>query len=70
MINMGSWDRRIRAAAAVVLAVVGVLVGPGGVVAVVLYVVAAILLVTALVGFCPLYRLVGLSTARGARSRS
>lgn len=60
--NMGSLDRVVRLVAAVVLVVGALLVGAGTTVGVVLLVVAAVLAVTAAVGFCPLYRLLGLST--------
>lgn len=62
--NMGTLDRLIRgvliAPAAVVAAVAVGPATPGGVL---LLVVAAVMLVTALVGFCPLYRLLHVSTA-------
>jgi hypothetical protein len=60
--NIGSVDRTIRAAMAPVLVVVGVLVGPGGWLAIVLYALAGILLATAAVSTCPLYMPFGLST--------
>ena len=60
--NMGSTDRIIRlviAAIAVFLYFNGTLTGTVGIVALV---VAAVFTLTSMVGFCPLYRLVGLST--------
>ncbi|MCY7328097.1 MAG: DUF2892 domain-containing protein [Saprospiraceae bacterium] len=60
--NMGSPDRIIRlilAAIAVFLYFNGTLTGTVGIVALV---VAAVFALTSMVGFCPLYRLVGLST--------
>ena len=60
--NIGSIDRTIRTILAPVLVVVGVLVGPGGWLAIVLYALAAILLATAAVSTCPLYLPFGLST--------
>lgn len=60
--NIGSLDRTIRIILAPVLVVVGVLVGPGGWLAVVLYAVAALLLATAAVSTCPIYMPFGLST--------
>jgi hypothetical protein len=60
--NIGSVDRTIRAAMAPVLVVVGVLVGPGGWLAIVMYALAGILLATAAVSTCPLYMPFGLST--------
>jgi hypothetical protein len=61
--NMGTTDRVLRGAVIAPAAVVGgVLFGPGGVLPVVLYVVAAVMLGTAVVGFCPLYRALRIST--------
>jgi uncharacterized membrane protein YtjA (UPF0391 family) len=64
--NMGTIDRILR----VILAlVVGVLYFTGqisGTVAIVLGVLAVVFLVTSLIGSCPLYSLVGLSTCKRA----
>lgn len=61
--NMGTWDRLVRAlVVAPLAAIAAVAVGAGTVLGIVLLVVAAIMLVTAAVGHCPLYRLVGVST--------
>jgi uncharacterized membrane protein len=61
--NMGSADSKIRAfVVAPVLVVAGLLLGPAGWLAVVLYAVAVVMLVTAVVGTCPLYMLFGLRT--------
>ncbi|WP_345156555.1 DUF2892 domain-containing protein [Pontibacter saemangeumensis] len=60
--NMGNADRLIRLILAVV---VGVLFYTGvvtGTVAIVLLVLAGIFLLTSLVGYCPLYALLGVST--------
>jgi hypothetical protein len=61
--NMGTVDRLIRtflvAPAAIVAAV---LVGPASAGGIVLFVVAAVMVGTSAVGFCPLYRLFGIST--------
>lgn len=60
--NMGSADRIIRliiAAIAVFLFYNSTLTGTVGVVALVL---AAVFTLTSLMGFCPLYRLAGIST--------
>jgi len=62
--NESTVDRAVRLVAAVVAAAVAFVVGAGSVAGIVLLVVAAILLVTAAVGFCPLYRVLGLSTCR------
>lgn len=60
--NMGRLDKTLRlfvAALAVALAATGTLTGT---VALVAYIVAAVFVVTSLVSFCPLYRLIGLRT--------
>lgn len=64
--NVGKFDRIARLISVAILAVLvftGVL---DGALAIVALVVAVVLFVTALVGFCPAYRLLGLSTC-GAR---
>lgn len=61
--NMGTADRAVRALVVAPLAVVaGLVLGPLGVLPIVLYAVAGVMLATAAVGFCPLYPLVGIST--------
>ena len=61
--NMGSFDRKIRSfVVAPVLVIVGLLVGPAGWLAVVLYALAGVMLATAAVGTCPLYLVFGLRT--------
>jgi hypothetical protein len=62
-INLGSADRKLRAfVVAPLLVLAGVLAGPAGWLAIVLYVLAAVMLVTSAVSFCPLYALLGLRT--------
>ena len=66
--NESNLDRMIRVAVAVVAVVGALAVGASSVLGVVLAIVAAILVVTAAVGFCPLYRLLGISTdVRGSK---
>lgn len=60
--NEGTTDRILRAAAGVVALVIALMAGLGSVGGILMLVVAAILLVTAATGFCPLYRVLGLST--------
>ena len=60
--NEGTTDRILRAAAGVVAVVIALMTGLGSVGGILMLVVAAILLVTAATGFCPLYRVLGLST--------
>lgn len=60
--NMGALDKTLRLIAAVIavaLLATGVLTGTAALVA---YIVAAVFVVTSLVSFCPLYRLIGLRT--------
>jgi type IV secretory pathway TrbD component len=66
--NEGPADRAARALIGIVAAVVGFVVGAGSGLGIVLLVVAAIMLLTAVTGFCPLYRLFGnISTLRSGR---
>jgi hypothetical protein len=64
-INEGTIDRAIRGVVGVILLVVG-LVLVKGTVGIVLDVLGAILLVTGVVGFCPLYTLFGVDTCKKA----
>jgi len=67
--NMGSADRKLRAfVVAPVLVVAGLLAGPAGWLAIVLYVLAAVMAGTAAVGFCPLYALFGVRTYPAQRA--
>jgi len=62
MKNVGKFDRYIRitvAAALILLQLSGTLTGTYGIVALVI---AAIMLLTSLIGFCPLYSLFGMNT--------
>jgi Protein of unknown function (DUF2892). len=72
--NMGSIDRLVRAfIVAPVAIVIAVVVGVGSVAGIVLLALAAVMLATSAVGFCPLYKLVGLDTCslrRAHRGRS
>lgn len=60
--NMSSTDRVVRVVAAVLLVVGALALGAGTAAGIVLLVLAAVLAVTSAVGFCPLYRLLGVST--------
>lgn len=60
--NEGTIDRIARVVIAVVAAIVAI--AAGGALGVVLWIVAAVMLVTAAVGFCPLYRIIGVNTCR------
>jgi fatty acid desaturase len=60
--NMGNGDRTIRILAAIVFAVLyftGTVTGTWGIV---LLVLGAVFVLTSLVGFCPLYAMVGMNT--------
>ncbi len=62
--NMGSNDKLIRLGAAIVLIILfykEVITGTLGIIALV---VALILTITSLIGFCPLYALFGIKTCR------
>jgi Protein of unknown function (DUF2892) len=62
-INIGSADRKLRAfVVAPVLVVAGLLVGPAGWLAIVLYALAVVMAATSAISFCPLYALLGLRT--------
>lgn len=60
--NMSNLDRVLRVVLGGGLIAAGLALG--GVPAIVLYLVAAVLLVTAVVSFCPLYRLLGIDTCK------
>lgn len=62
--NMGTLDRSIRLAVALIIAVLfymGILPSTIGVI---LLVIAAVFVLTSFVSFCPLYSLVGLNTCK------
>lgn len=60
--NESAADRIVRIVIAVIAAVVAW--KTAGVVSVIAWVVAAIMALTAIVGFCPLYRIFGISTCK------
>ncbi|MBE3119719.1 MAG: DUF2892 domain-containing protein [Candidatus Atribacteria bacterium] len=62
--NEGPVDRIIRVIAGIALVALGLLGVASGVWMWVAYLLGAILLVTGIVGFCPLYKLFKLSTAK------
>ena len=66
--NMGAIDRALRFFVIGPLAIWGAVAGLSGFGSAVLYVVAAIMFLTALVGFCPLYALLHIGT-RSQRAR-
>lgn len=61
--NMGTADRLVRGLVVAPAAIVGgIAVGVGSVLGIALLAVGGIMAATALVGFCPLYKLVGVRT--------
>ena len=66
--NVGNADKGVRVAIAVVAAILALTVAAGAL-KVVLWALAAIMLVTAAVGFRPLYRLFGMSTCKVSEQR-
>lgn len=62
-VNMGILDRSLRAfVVAPVAIVVAFILGAGTLVGIILFVVAGIMLTTAVIGYCPTYTVVGIST--------
>ncbi|UCF30403.1 MAG: DUF2892 domain-containing protein [bacterium] len=62
--NMGTVDRVLRAAAAVVLGYLILTGKVGGLLAAVLGLFAVMLIGTSILGYCPPYQLLGISTCR------
>ncbi len=62
--NESSIDRIIRVVIGIAALVAAFAVGMGSVGGIILAVVGAVMLVTAAVGFCPLYRIFGMSTCK------
>ena len=60
--NESRLDRIIRGLLGVALLLVAFLAVPAGALQIVLAVIGVVLVVTGAVGFCPLYRILGLST--------
>jgi hypothetical protein len=62
--NVGNTDRVIRVILAVLLIVLGLAGVLSGTLAIVGYILSVVLLVTAAIGFCPLYALLKLNTSK------
>lgn len=60
--NMGSLDKTIRLTLAAIFIITWLANIITGVTAVVLVIVAVVFIVTSLIGFCPLYKLLGITT--------
>lgn len=65
--NLSPLDRRLRVSIALLLVMLMLVVALDGALAAVLGFVVLVLLLTSIVGTCPLYRLFGLSTRRTTR---
>ncbi|WP_376788979.1 DUF2892 domain-containing protein [Thermoflexus sp.] len=64
MVNMASWDRVVRLIVAVVFILLSAFVLHFNILGVILSVVGVIFILTSLVGWCPLYALLGFRTKR------
>ncbi len=64
MKNVGSVDRIVRLLVAMAIVVAYVMGWISGTVALVLGIVAAVMVMTGIVSFCPAYRLLGINTCR------
>lgn len=62
--NMGTMDRIIRTSLALVVAILYFTDNLSGLAAIVLGIFAVIFLLTSLVGFCPLYTVLGIKTTK------
>ncbi|WP_313188991.1 DUF2892 domain-containing protein [Sphingobacterium sp.] len=62
--NMGPQDKTIRIIIAVIIAVLFFTKVISGTLAIVLLVVAGIFILTSLIGFCPLYSILGVNTCK------
>lgn len=62
MKNVGKLDARIRYGISLALAVFGLIIGPFTSFAIGLYVAAVVLSLTGAVGFCGLYKVLGINT--------
>lgn len=68
--NLGNSDKAIRIAIASVVVVLAIAKVITGVLAIVLLLVSAILLITSLISFCPVYWPFGVSTRRKFNTKS
>jgi len=62
IVNESTVDRAVRGVGGVAALVAAFVIGIGSVLGIVLAVVGAVLIATGAVGFCPLYRVLGIST--------
>jgi hypothetical protein len=69
--NMGTVDRSLRAFVVAPAAIlVALLLGAGTIAGIVLFVVAAVMLLTGATGFCPTYAVIGISARPGGLHRT
>lgn len=66
--NESPADRVVRVVLALIAVAVAFVTGPSSLLGIILFVVAAVLLITAITGFCPLYRVLGMSTKKKVTS--
>jgi hypothetical protein len=66
--NLSSADRILRILGAAIVALLYFTNVISGTIAIVLFIVAAILIVTSLINFCPLYAILGISTNKKPKS--
>jgi hypothetical protein len=66
--NMGRWDRTFRLIAALIITVLIIAGAVKGTAAIILFVLAVIFVITTLVGFCPLYKPMGISTVESKKN--
>lgn len=64
MKNVGTIDKVVRIAAAILIGVLYATNTISGIAAILLVIVAVVLLITSFIGFCPLYRALGINTCR------
>lgn len=67
MKNVGTIDKVVRIAAAIFIGVLYATNTISGILAILLVIVAIVLLITSFIGFCPLYRPLGINTCRKNR---
>lgn len=64
VLNMAGWDRIVRLIAAVVLILLSAFVLRFNTLGIILTVIGVIFILTSLIGWCPLYTLIGFRTKR------
>lgn len=67
--NVGGIDRFLRVALGIVLVLVGLFSPISGGVKNIVFIVAVIALFTGVVGFCPLWKILGINTCKACREK-